>query len=201
MSKHNNRNAVLRIFTALALLMMSLVVSPTRSQAASANDNFSFSNGSAAKPIRIVVSGNANDRTCGRFIGSLCISDCQHGWTRCLDIQDIFTSVEYTGPAAASRVKVQYTVSIKFDGKKIGVGSRGFTLVNNSTVCQKTATGTKGVKKVTLSGSGSVCGATYGWGSIRPSKATITIDWTYTLDGANSYVGSTTYETALNYDN
>lgn len=202
MSKQLLGNPVLRICMALAIAMMSIVVSPSRPHAANANDNFGFSNGSAAKPIRIVLSGNANDRSCGRFIGSLCISDCKYSWTRCLDIQDIFSSVEYTGTAATSKLKISYQVSIRFDGKTISLTSRGFTLVDNSTTCVgPRVTGAVGGKKVTQSATGSVCGARYGWGSIRPSKASFTVSWQYTLDGNNYTYGSSSWDQSLDYDN
>lgn len=153
-------------------------------------------------PVEVKLTATAFDRVCNRLISANCRAvDCKLALTRCLDVKDISTSVKYTGTRTGFRVKAW--TEIKFDGKKILGTSRGFTLVNDSTVCKSPdATAPQGTRTVSQSSSGSVCSGQFRFSGVAaPQKVTYTVNWQVSFpDGSNVY-GSKSWDQSLNYDN
>ena len=187
----------------MAMMFAAVSLTATASNAGITGDKISESFTSASNgPVEVKLSATAFDRVCNRLISSNCQAvDCKLALTRCLDIKDITTSVKYTGSRTGFRVK-SWT-EIKFDGKKILATSRGFTLVNDSTVCKSPdATAPQGTRTVSQSSSGSVCAGPFRFSGVAaPQKVTYTVNWQVSFpDGSNVY-GSKSWDQSINYDN
>lgn len=188
-----SRAAILRCITA-AVAFLALSSAPAPSSAGVSGDTLTESVTSGS--VKLAIKVTANDREC-RLALFNCRPDCKFRFTRCLDIQNITSSMQYTG--SSTTMKLSYSVSIKIENKKFQATSRGFTLVNNDTVCQSpVVTGVRGDKTLDQSGAGTVCAGKYG--VLPPTKVTYTINWTLTSASGSQTFGSKSWDQSLNYD-
>lgn len=192
-----NRAALLRCLTTAGVAALALSAAPSMSDASVSGDTLTESYTDSAGPVKLGIRVTAHDRECSRIIQRLCVDDCEFRFTRCLDVKDIKTTMEYTGSSTTN--KLSYYVTIKVDNKKFQLTSRGFTLVNNDLVCQgPVVNGTRGDKTLDQTGSGSVCSGKYG--VLPPTKVTYTINWTITSSSGSQRFGSKSWDQSINWD-
>lgn len=203
MSTNASANSTILRFLLAVMFAAATLTAPSTSSAAISGDRITESyNDSSNGPVTVTLSATAFDRQCNRLISSLCQApDCKRALTRCLDVKDIATSVRYTGTRTGFRVSTW--TEIRFDGKKILATSRGFTLVNDSTVCRSPdANGAQGVRTVSQSSAGSVCSNYWKFAAIAAAwKVTYTVHWQVSFSNGQNVYGSKSWDQSLNYDN